>query len=40
VFLFDFNQRVYGLEAKIIFKHKIREERNFADFKALKQQKL
>ncbi|CAC9635365.1 bifunctional riboflavin kinase/FAD synthetase [bacterium endosymbiont of Bathymodiolus sp. 5 South] len=38
VFLFDFNQRVYGLEAKIIFKHKIREERNFADFKALKQQ--
>jgi riboflavin kinase/FMN adenylyltransferase len=38
VFLFDFNQQVYGLEAKIIFKHKIREERNFADFKALKQQ--
>jgi riboflavin kinase/FMN adenylyltransferase len=38
VFLFDFNQQVYGLEAKIIFKHKIRDERNFNDFKALKQQ--
>jgi riboflavin kinase/FMN adenylyltransferase len=23
VFLFDFNQQVYGLEAKIIFKQKI-----------------
>ena len=38
VFLFDFNKQVYGLEAKIIFKHKIRDERNFDDFKALKQQ--
>jgi riboflavin kinase/FMN adenylyltransferase len=38
VFLFDFNKQVYGLEVKIIFKHKIRDERNFDDFKALKQQ--
>lgn len=38
VFLFDFNAQVYGLEAKTIFKHKIRNERNFADLGALAQQ--
>ncbi len=38
VFLFDFNQQVYGLDAKITFKHKIRDERNFDDFTALKKQ--
>lgn len=38
VFLFDFNQQVYGLEAKTIFKHKIRDERNFDDFSTLKKQ--
>ncbi len=38
VFLFDFNQEVYGLEAKTIFKHKIRNESYFEDFASLKQQ--
>ncbi|RUA04928.1 MAG: riboflavin biosynthesis protein RibF, partial [Gammaproteobacteria bacterium] len=38
VFLFDFNKQVYGLKVKIIFKHKIRDERNFDNFMALKKQ--
>lgn len=38
VFLFDFNQEVYGLEVKIIFKHKIRDERNFDNLTTLKKQ--
>ncbi|SMM97644.1 Riboflavin kinase / FMN adenylyltransferase [uncultured Candidatus Thioglobus sp.] len=38
VFLFDFNAQVYGLEAKIIFKHKIRDEQAFDNFEDLKQQ--
>ncbi|RUA04871.1 MAG: bifunctional riboflavin kinase/FAD synthetase [Gammaproteobacteria bacterium] len=38
VFLFDFNLDVYGLKVKTTFKHKIRNEENFDDFKALKQQ--
>ncbi len=38
VFLFDFNQEVYGYEAKVVFKHKIRKEKKFDSFEALKQQ--
>jgi len=38
VFLFNFNQEIYGLEAKVVFKHKIREEEKFDNFEALKQQ--
>ena len=38
VFLFDFDRDVYGLEAKVVFKHKIRDEEKFDSFKALKQQ--
>lgn len=38
VFLFDFDRDVYGLEAKVIFKHKIRDEEKFDNFEALKQQ--
>lgn len=38
VFLFNFNQEIYGLEAKVVFKHKIREEEKFDSFEALKQQ--
>lgn len=38
VFLFDFDKDVYGLKAKTIFKHKIRNERHFEDFASLKQQ--
>lgn len=38
VFLFGFDKEVYGLEAKTIFKHKIRDESHFEDFASLKQQ--
>ncbi|MDC9714736.1 MAG: bifunctional riboflavin kinase/FAD synthetase [Gammaproteobacteria bacterium] len=38
VFLFDFNRQVYGFKAKTIFKHKIRDERDFDDFSTLKKQ--
>ncbi|HAO53277.1 MAG TPA: riboflavin biosynthesis protein RibF, partial [Gammaproteobacteria bacterium] len=38
VFLFDFDRDVYGFEAKVVFKHKIRDEEKFDSFKALKQQ--
>lgn len=38
VFLFDFNKQVYGFKTKIIFKHKIRNEKNFDSFVTLKQQ--
>ncbi|WXU00560.1 MAG: Bifunctional riboflavin kinase/FMN adenylyltransferase [Catillopecten margaritatus gill symbiont] len=38
VFLFDFDEQVYGFEVKTVFKHKIRDERDFEDFEALKQQ--
>ncbi|MCS5592267.1 MAG: bifunctional riboflavin kinase/FAD synthetase [Gammaproteobacteria bacterium] len=38
VFLFDFDRDVYGLEAKVTFKHKIRDEEKFDSFEALKQQ--
>ena len=38
VFLFNFDQSVYGLEAKVVFKHKIRDEEKFDSFEALKQQ--
>ncbi len=38
VFLFDFNRDVYGLKAKVVFKHKIRDVKKFDSFGALKQQ--
>ncbi len=38
VFLFDFDQNVYGLDAKVVFKYKIRDEEKFDSFEALKQQ--
>ncbi|QKQ24599.1 bifunctional riboflavin kinase/FAD synthetase [Candidatus Ruthia endofausta] len=38
VFLFDFNSQVYGENAKVIFKYKIRDEQKFDSFPALKQQ--
>lgn len=38
VFLFDFDEQVYGLEVKTVFKYKVRNERNFEDFEALKRQ--
>jgi len=38
VFLFNFDEDVYGLEAKVVFKHKIRDEEKFGSFEALKQQ--
>ncbi len=38
VFLFDFDRDVYGVEAKVVFKHKIRDEEKFDSFEALKQQ--
>lgn len=38
VFLFDFNQQVYGQTAEVVFKHKLRDEHKFADFDALKAQ--
>jgi len=38
VFLFDFDRDVYGLEAKVVFKHKIRDEEKFDSFETLKQQ--
>ena len=38
VFLFDFDRDVYWFEAKVVFKHKIRDEEKFDSFKALKQQ--
>jgi riboflavin kinase/FMN adenylyltransferase len=38
VFLFDFDREVYGIEARVVFKHKIRDEEKFDSFEALKQQ--
>jgi riboflavin kinase/FMN adenylyltransferase len=38
VFLFYFDRDVYGVEAKVVFKHKIRDEEKFDSFKALIQQ--
>ena len=38
VYLFNFDRDVYGLEAKVTFKHKIRDEKKFGSFEALKQQ--
>ena len=38
VFLFDFDRDVYGIEVKVVFKHKIRDEEKFDSFEALKQQ--
>jgi riboflavin kinase/FMN adenylyltransferase len=36
VFLFDFNQQVYGQNVTVTFKHKIRNEQKFESFEALK----
>jgi riboflavin kinase/FMN adenylyltransferase len=36
VFIFNFNQTVYGEKAQIIFKHKIRNEQKFNTFEQLK----
>ncbi|SMN14787.1 Riboflavin kinase / FMN adenylyltransferase [uncultured Candidatus Thioglobus sp.] len=38
VFLFDFNQEVYGKLATVVFKQRIRDERKFDSFDALKAQ--
>ncbi len=38
VFLFDFNQTVYGEQADVIFKQRIRNEQKFNSFDELKQQ--
>ena len=38
VFLFDFNQEVYGEHANVIFKHRVREEKRFNSFDELKTQ--
>lgn len=38
VFLFDFNQDVYGETAKIVFKYRIRDEKKFDSFDMLKNQ--
>lgn len=38
VFLFDFKQTVYGQNACVVFKHKIRDEQKFTSFDALKKQ--
>ena len=38
VFIFDFAQSVYGKLADVVFLHKLRDERKFDSFEALKQQ--
>ncbi len=38
VHLFDFSETIYGKSIKVIFKHKIRDEKKFDSFDALKQQ--
>ena len=38
VFLFDFDQTVYGEQANVVFKQRIRDERKFESFEALKAQ--
>ena len=38
VFLFDFNQNVYGQRAQVVFKKRIRDEKKFDSFEALKNQ--
>ena len=38
VFLFNFDANVYGERARVIFKHKIRDEQKFDSFLELKQQ--
>ncbi len=38
VFIFDFNQTVYGQHVEVVFKHKIRDEQKFDSFDALKTQ--
>ena len=38
VFLFNFDKQVYGKNAKVVFKHKIRDEKKFNSFSELKKQ--
>ena len=38
VFLFDFDQEVYGEHATVVFKNRVREEKKFASFDELKTQ--
>jgi riboflavin kinase/FMN adenylyltransferase len=38
VFIFDFNQEIYGERVTIVFKQRSREEMKFDSFEELKQQ--
>lgn len=38
VFIFKFNEQIYGQEVEVIFKKRIRKERKFASFEKLKEQ--
>jgi riboflavin kinase/FMN adenylyltransferase len=38
VFIFDFNEEIYGEYATVIFKQKCREEKKFESFDELKKQ--
>jgi len=38
VFIFDFNEEIYGDYVTVIFKQKCREEKKFDSFDALKKQ--
>jgi FAD synthase len=38
VHLFDFEGDLYGRQLEVFFQHKIREERRFASFEALREQ--
>ena len=38
VFIFDFNQEIYGDSVKVVFKKKCRDEKKFTSFEELKKQ--
>ena len=38
VFIFDFNQEIYGDSVKVVFKQKCRDEIKFSSFEELKKQ--
>ena len=38
VFIFDFNQEIYGDSVKVVFKQKCRDEIKFNSFEELKKQ--
>jgi riboflavin kinase/FMN adenylyltransferase len=38
VYIFDFDKNVYGEYAKVLFRHRIREEMKFESFEQLKDQ--